>query len=134
MDEIKTRLRETSDACFKCYESWSANKKDSATREALLEAIHELRKVASRLEIEVAVSERDEMALRPIPIPPHRDAQRRGRGPDEAYAGDDNDSQRGQGGHGGRHHGGLRRRMGGGGGGMPRRDDNSGNSDNAGNV
>lgn len=77
MDEIEKRLRETSENCFNCYEAWQKNKKDPAAREGLLEAIHEIRKVASRLEIELAVSERDEMALRPIPIPPHRDATRR---------------------------------------------------------
>lgn len=77
MDEIEKRLRDTSDTCFTCYEAWLKNKKDPGAREALLEAVHEVRKVASRLEIELAVSERDEMTQRPIPIPPHRDAQRR---------------------------------------------------------
>ncbi|MCC7305389.1 MAG: hypothetical protein IT558_03910 [Alphaproteobacteria bacterium] len=83
MDEIEKRLRESSESCFNNYEAWRKNQKDNDKREALLDAIHELRKVASRLEIEVAVSERDEMAQRPIPIPPHRDAQRRGQ-PQEA--------------------------------------------------
>ena len=77
MDEIEKRLRETSENCFNCYEVWQKSKKDAAAREGLQEAIHEIRKVASRLEIELAISERDEMAMRPIPIPPHRDAHRR---------------------------------------------------------
>lgn len=77
MDQIEQRLRETSEKCYNCYEAWQQNKKDSGMREALREAIHELRKVSSRLEIELAVSERDEMAQKPIPIPPHRDAKRR---------------------------------------------------------
>jgi hypothetical protein len=77
MDQIEERLRETSEKCFNCYETWQQNKKSSDAREALQEAIHELRKVASRLEIELAISERDEMAQKPIPIPPHRDAKRR---------------------------------------------------------
>jgi hypothetical protein len=78
MDEIEKRLREGSEHCFNCYDAWRTNKKDSKATEALQEAIHELRKIASRLEIELAISERDEMAQRPIPIPQHRDSNRRG--------------------------------------------------------
>lgn len=77
MDEIENRLRETSDNCFKSYESWRKDQKNGQAREALQDTIHELRKVASRLEIELAVSERNEMAQKPIPIPPHRDAKHR---------------------------------------------------------
>lgn len=76
MDEIEQRLRAGADACIKSYEAWRAKEKDSAAREALLEAVHELRKVASRLEIEMAVSERNEMAGKPLPIPPHRSSRR----------------------------------------------------------
>ena len=77
MDEIENRLRETSDNCFKSYELWRKDQKNGQVRESLQDAIHELRKVASRLEIELAVSERNEMAQKPIPIPPHRDAKHR---------------------------------------------------------
>jgi hypothetical protein len=118
MDEIKTRLRESADACYARYEGWVGNKRDGAAREALQEAIHELRKVASRLEIELAVSERDEMALKPIPIPPHRDAQRRPRSGEERDAfGNDEDGNefrapRENGGRDNRSHNNLRRRMG----------------------
>lgn len=77
MDEVEKRLRETSDNCFKAYEVWSKDQKNGSARENLQESIHELRKVASRLEIELAVSERNEMAQKPIPIPPHRDAKHR---------------------------------------------------------
>lgn len=76
MDEIKQRLQETSENCFKAYEKWSADKKKADARESLLESIHELRKVASRLEIELATSDRNQSVQKPIPIPPHRDAQR----------------------------------------------------------
>ena len=92
MEQIEKRLQETSEHCFKCYEAWSANQKDAAAREALQDAIHELRKVTSRLEIELAVSERNEMGQRPIPIPPHRDAQRRvqgGEGNEQDFGDDD---------------------------------------------
>ncbi len=77
MDEIETRLKEAADDCIKAYESWSGQKKNQEARERLQEATHELRKVAARLEIEIAVSERDDMAQRPIPIPPHRSSTRR---------------------------------------------------------
>ena len=88
MDKIDDRLRETSSRCITAYESWSKNQKDAAAREELREAIHELRKVSSRLEIEMAVSERDEMAQKPIPIPPHR-ASRGKRGGGEEKSNDD---------------------------------------------
>lgn len=77
MDDIEKRLRETSDTCITCFSDWHKDKKNGEVREKLIEAIHELRKVASRVEIELAVSERDEMTQKPIPVPPHRDAKRR---------------------------------------------------------
>lgn len=72
MDEIEQRLREASEACIKSYGDWRKNEKDSTGRESLQDSVHELRKVASRLEIEIAVSERGEMGNKPIPIPSHR--------------------------------------------------------------
>ena len=77
MDEIETRLKESADNCIKAYENWSSQKKNPEARERLQEATHELRKVAARLEIEIAASERDDMTQRPIPIPPHRSSNRR---------------------------------------------------------
>jgi hypothetical protein len=139
MDEIEKRLRETSDHCFKSYDDWRKDQKNTATRAALQDAVHELRKVASRLEIELAVSDRNEMTQKPIPIPPHRDAKHRG-GNDGEFESQrfdsDNDDKdfnnaqghsqtqsqhRGGGGGGGGSGGGLKRRVhrreGGGGGG-----------------
>ncbi|GJL84422.1 MAG: hypothetical protein DHS20C02_01970 [Micavibrio sp.] len=77
MDDIQGRLKETSETCVASYAKWATDKKDGDVRATLQEAIHELRKVASRLEIEMAISERDENALKKIPIPSHR-AQGRG--------------------------------------------------------
>lgn len=89
MDEIKQRLVQASDACVKAFEKWSSDQKNGGARETLQDTIHELRKVASRLEIELAISERDQNAAKPIPIPPHRAA--RGKGGAHADAGmDDN--------------------------------------------
>lgn len=81
MDEIDKRLREAAEGCIKAYETWAKSRKNFEAREALQEAVHELRKVSARLEIEMAASERDEMAQRPIPIPSHRASRAR---PNEA--------------------------------------------------
>lgn len=93
MSEIKKRLQESGENCFKCYDAWTKDPKDQAAREALQDAVHELRKVASRLEIEIAVSERDEMASKPIPIPPHRASRKKsgekGNDQSDAHAGND---------------------------------------------
>lgn len=93
MDEIDQRLRETSEACIKAYEAWNKDKKAGPAREALQESVHELRKVASRVEIEVAISERDEMTQKPIPIPPHRDSNKRGQ--DQEVKGDNRGNRAG---------------------------------------
>lgn len=72
MDDTLGRLRTASDECVKNYEAWLDDKKAGKNREALQEAIHELRKVASRLEIDIAVSERQNQTQKQIPIPAHR--------------------------------------------------------------
>lgn len=87
MPEIKERLEETAKTCLKAYEDWRGDEKKQAARESLQDAIHELRKVTSRLEIEVAISERDQNAAKPLPIPPHRSQNRKAQGAE------DNDSQ-----------------------------------------
>ncbi len=85
MDEIEKRLRESTDACIKSFESWVSASKNLESREALMEAMHEVRKVISRVEIEIAISERDRLGSRPIPIPPHRSQRKRhGEGGEEA--------------------------------------------------
>lgn len=126
MDEIAKRLEETSAACHKAYDLWSKDRRNADALEGLAEAVHELRKVASRLEIEMAASERDEITQRPIPIPPHR-ASRVGAVDNGDFLGDDdlggddfadgNRPHRSGGGHGGggrrgpvRHSGGGPRR------------------------
>ncbi len=79
MDEIEQRLKENSERTIKAYEAWVKSEKDGKSTEELQEAVHELRKVASRLEIEMAISERAEMASRPLPVPPHRASKGRNR-------------------------------------------------------
>lgn len=80
MDDIKERLHDTSEQCYKSYEAWNENKKDSAARANLRESVHELRKVASRLEIEMAKSDSSQSGHSKINIPPHRDSKRKGGG------------------------------------------------------
>ncbi|MCB1530628.1 MAG: hypothetical protein H6853_05475 [Rhodospirillales bacterium] len=76
MDEIEKRLRQSADTCIETYKAWRKNEKDGKAREALQDSVHELRKVTSRVEIEMAVSERGEMSEKPLPIPPHRSAHK----------------------------------------------------------
>lgn len=105
MDEIKQRLKEASEACITTYEAWSA-KPDIATRESLQEAVHELRKIGARLEIELAVSDRKSFGNDPIPIPSHRASRRQGQ--EIEQTGDDEGNRQGggnQGGGGNRLHG-----------------------------
>lgn len=128
MEEIEQRLKVATENCLKAHEEWAKNRKDGRTREQLMESVHELRKVAARLEIEIAISERDEMAAKPIPIPPHRSSNKRRRpegGDDDAgnnagNVGSDRPPYQHQGGPGGgqpSHNRPPRRKLGGSGGG-----------------
>ncbi len=130
MDEIEKRLRDATDICIKTYDAWRKDPKASEVRENLMEAVHELRKIGARLEIEIAISERDEMAARPIPIPPHRASRKRGENGDdnignvmESQPESNQGSHSGGGGGGGfrTERSGGHRRGGHGGGGGPRR-------------
>jgi len=73
-DEENTaqRLQETAAKCLTSLEAWNSNLKDIDAREALLEAVHELRKVTSRLEIDIAMNDRQVVNAKPIPIPEHK--------------------------------------------------------------
>ena len=82
-DEIKQRLQDSTDKCLKCYEAWRKDEKNDDAREALQEAVHEMRKVSSRLEIEMAISERDHTKQKPMPIPQNRNAKGKGQGSDD---------------------------------------------------
>ncbi len=92
MDEIEQRLRETTDAFIKSFENWVGEKKSLESREALMENMHEVRKVISRVEIEIAISERDRLGSRPIPIPPHRSQRKRNENTDEMEGDDEGNS------------------------------------------
>lgn len=115
MEDIEKRLKDATDACLKAHGEWKDNQKDSSKREGLMEAVHEIRKVAARLEIMIAISERDQMASKPIPIPAHKSQQKRTKKSDDAKvdaANDGNsDKKRPSGGGGGT----RRRRVSGGG-------------------
>ncbi len=93
MDEIQTRLQETSEACMKAYTQWVDKKKDSKAQEELGAAIHELRKVSSRLEIELAISERDQVTSKPLPIPAHRSNTKKPQGEPENFGGGNDGGQ-----------------------------------------
>lgn len=89
MEEIEKRLRDTTDACIKSFENWIKQGKDLESRETLMEAMHEIRKVVARLEVEIAISERDRLGSRPLPIPPHRSSRKGPQGEDGDYGDDD---------------------------------------------
>ena len=92
-DEITQRLQECSAKCVDAYENWHGNKKDPKARGTLHDAVHELRKVSSRLEIELATSDREEGAQKPMPIPQNRNA--RGRRNDNAGNNEQNNAEKG---------------------------------------
>lgn len=96
--DVQQRLKEATEHCLSCYAAWTEDKSDTKSREKIMEAVHELRKVAARLEIELAVSERDQMSNNPIPIPSHRSAQYRGRKKDDQQGGGKNQKGPKQGG------------------------------------
>ncbi len=76
MDDTQTRLQETSKNCLDAHKIWEEKKGDKKAQEDLHAAIHELRKVSSRLEIDLAISERDQSVSKPLPIPSHRSANK----------------------------------------------------------
>lgn len=74
-ENVVERLKGATEACVKVYEDWMSKGKDSRLKPELEEAVHELRKVASRIEIEIATSEGGNKSQKPIPIPAHRSAR-----------------------------------------------------------
>ena len=89
MEEIEKRLRESTDACIKSFENWVKQNKNLESRETLMETMHEVRKVVARVEIEIAISERDRLGSRPLPIPPHRSSRKREGGEENDFSEDD---------------------------------------------
>ncbi len=77
MTDTLNRLKDSSANAIRTFEAWENKRSDSSLREAAEEAIHELRKVTSRLEIEMVSVERKEQSQVSIPIPPHRAAMNR---------------------------------------------------------
>ena len=76
MTDIKDRLRTATDECISKFEAWNKDKSDGKIREVMLDSLHELRKAAARLEIEMAISERDRLGNNPIPIPTHKSSKK----------------------------------------------------------
>jgi len=76
-EDVETRLRTCGDRCITAYQQWRGTPGETSLQE-LGDAVHEMRKVMSRLEIEMSGSRREERTMRPIPIPVHR-AVRQGR-------------------------------------------------------
>lgn len=83
---IEERLRETSAVCLDAFISWEKDKKNVTASKVLHAAVHELRKVASRLEIELAASERDNGKQKQIKPPVHKTSNPEGNLDDEGHA------------------------------------------------
>lgn len=75
IDAVEARLRETARGCLSAYRGWRQIPSEG-TIQSLHDAVHDLRKVLARLEIDMSASRRDEQVMRPIPIPTHRAARR----------------------------------------------------------
>ncbi len=71
------RLQETAAKCLSSLDAWNGDLKNTEARETLLEAVHELRKVTSRLEIDIAMNDRKAVNAKPIPIPEHKSKMER---------------------------------------------------------
>ncbi len=74
VDAVEARLRETARGCLVAYRGWRQAAGETSTQ-ALNDAVHELRKVLARIEIDMSASRREEPGLRPIPVPAHRAAR-----------------------------------------------------------
>lgn len=72
---VQERLQNTVAHCMSCYDAWKSDSKNVEARQQLEESVHELRKVTSRIEIELAISDRNNSSLKPMPIPPHRSSK-----------------------------------------------------------
>lgn len=71
VDTTEVRLRDASTQCLSVYRTWRQSPGEGSIQ-ALNDAVHELRKVLARIEIDMSASRRDEQVTRPIPIPTHR--------------------------------------------------------------
>lgn len=66
------RLQEAAAKCLSTLDAWNKDLSNNDAREALLETVHELRKVTSRLEIDIAMNDRKALNAKPIPVPEHK--------------------------------------------------------------
>jgi hypothetical protein len=76
VDATEARLRETARACLVAYRSWRQGPGEVSVQ-TLNDAVHDLRKVLARIEIDMSASRREEQGMRPIPVPAHRAARQR---------------------------------------------------------
>jgi hypothetical protein len=76
VDATEARLRETARACLVAYRGWKQGPAEVSVQ-TLNDAVHDLRKVLARIEIDLSTSRREEQGMRPIPVPAHRAARQR---------------------------------------------------------
>ena len=71
-EETAMRLQETAAKCLSSLNAWNKDLNNRDAREALLDSVHELRKVTSRLEIDIALNDRKATNAKPMPVPEHK--------------------------------------------------------------
>lgn len=71
-EKTAMRLQETAAKCLSSLDAWNKDLNNFEARENLLEAVHELRKVTSRLEIDIAMNDQRAANAKTIPIPEHK--------------------------------------------------------------
>ncbi|PCI01764.1 MAG: hypothetical protein COB76_00480 [Alphaproteobacteria bacterium] len=69
---VEQRLQETAATCLSSLEAWKENLKDDDAKAKLQNAVHELRKVCARLEVDIAMNDRTNTNAKRIPIPEHK--------------------------------------------------------------
>ncbi|HAU28854.1 MAG TPA: hypothetical protein DCW68_01930 [Rhodospirillaceae bacterium] len=78
LQDTATRLSLSTQNLMQSYDAWAENMENMENMRSLSDAMRNLRRVTSRIEIEMAamaVAEPDEDAMRPIPVPLHRAAR-----------------------------------------------------------
>jgi hypothetical protein len=64
------RMDEAARACAEAYRAWKSQSADGKGAQSLSDAVHDLRKVIARMEIELSASRREE--VRPLPVSAYR--------------------------------------------------------------
>lgn len=76
-ENTSLRLQEAAAKCLSSLDAWNKDLNNETARDTLLESVHELRKVTSRLEIDIAMNDRQVTNAKPLPLPEHKSKMER---------------------------------------------------------